>query len=90
VNERSKCPYCSGSGQLTCARCYGLQKIKLRRGAEGGGEGGRIEEEPCPSCLGVGTVVCINCKGDGLAIPVMLDKKVSRDPETRLEEYGMG
>lgn len=90
VNERSKCPYCSGSGQLTCARCCGLQSISIRRGAEGGGEGGRVEKEPCPSCLGVGTVLCINCKGDGLAIPVMLDKKVSRDPETRLEEYGMG
>lgn len=30
VNERSKCPYCSGSGQLTCARCYGQQTVSYR------------------------------------------------------------
>ena len=121
VNERSKCPYCSGSGQLTCARCYGQQTVSYRTadgqvsacvGGVGGVQAGRragpltarhgpttqpptdtnqqIEQHPCPSCMGAGTVTCINCKGDGLAIPVMLDKKVSRDPETRLEEYGMG
>jgi hypothetical protein len=44
----------------------------------------------CPRCMGSGSLKCINCKGDGLALPVMLNKKVSRDPETRLEEYGMG
>ena len=58
--------------QLTCARCYGQQTIAYKTPSGG------VEEHPCPSCLGVGTVVCINCKGDGLAIPVMLDKKVGR------------
>lgn len=47
-----------------------------------------MEEEACPSCFGVGTIVCINCKGDGLAIPVMLDKKVSRDPVSEGREGG--
>lgn len=47
-----------------------------------------MEEEACPSCFGVGTIVCINCKGDGLAIPTMLDKKVSRDPVREWGEEG--
>jgi DnaJ-class molecular chaperone len=50
----------------------------------------QVEERDCPTCYGSGFITCINCKGDGLAIPVMLNKRTSRDPETRLEEYGLG
>lgn len=50
----------------------------------------QVEEKDCPTCQGSGYITCINCKGDGLAIPVMLNKKLSRDPETRLEALGLG
>jgi hypothetical protein len=35
-------------------------------------------------------ITCINCKGDGRTVPIFLNKQTSRDPESELEEIGMG
>jgi hypothetical protein len=57
VNERSKCPYCSGSGQLTCARCYGQQTVSYRTADGQVGRVGRerkgreTETDPGSACL---------------------------------------
>jgi DnaJ-class molecular chaperone len=85
VKERSQCPYCSGSGQLTCATCLGGGTVMLagRAGSSAG------SKQSCPSCEGNGYITCVNCKGDGKVVPTMLDGTVSRDPESELEDIGM-
>lgn len=50
----------------------------------------QVQEQDCPNCEGTGAVTCLNCRGDGLALPVILNKRVSRDPESRLEALGLG
>ena len=40
-------------------------------------------------CGGRTVHTCENCKGRGRFIPTMLDARVSRDPETELEEIGL-
>lgn len=75
MEEESKCPYCQGAGILPCASCSASGKCELSN---------------CKTCSGAGHLNCINCKGEGLAVPLALDKKVNRDPDTPLERYGFG
>merc|ERR1712146_520987 len=75
MEEESKCPYCQGAGILPCAPCNGS---------------GQCKSSNCKICAGAGHLNCINCKGEGLAVPLALDKKVNRDPDTPLERYGFG
>uniref|UniRef100_A0A7S2V166 Uncharacterized protein n=1 Tax=Fibrocapsa japonica TaxID=94617 RepID=A0A7S2V166_9STRA len=84
VNSRKLCPYCTGKGTLTCAHCLGtggILSINPDTGAEL-----RVD---CPECNSMGSVTCVNCKGDGRAVPLILDRKTSRDPENKLEEAGI-
>ena len=86
VQSRSSCPYCTPGptpGRLACAECLGTGLLL-------GVDGDTKTKCVCPRCNGRGTVVCVNCKGDGRALPTILDAKVSRDPETEMEEVGMG
>ncbi|CAM9361474.1 unnamed protein product [Discosporangium mesarthrocarpum] len=89
VRELTQCPYCRSSGQLPCALCFGLGSVQVVEGAVGG-VGGRLVTRTCPACLGKTYVTCINCKGDGRAMPNFLNKKVSRDPESEIEDVGYG
>uniref|UniRef100_A0A7S1XU55 Uncharacterized protein n=1 Tax=Phaeomonas parva TaxID=124430 RepID=A0A7S1XU55_9STRA len=77
---RSACPYCVGEGRLPCAVCWGTGKVTL---ADTG------VEADCPACNGRGKGICINCKGDGRMVPLMLDRRVARDPEDELEDIGL-
>ena len=60
--------------RLACAACLGT---------------GLTDGEPCRLCGGRTVHTCENCKGRGRFIPTMLDARVSRDPETELEEIGL-
>ncbi|CAN0062534.1 unnamed protein product, partial [Heterosigma akashiwo] len=81
VAERAKCPYCTGDGRLTCVRCLGAGMLPAA--ADGGAAC------KCGFCEGKGFVTCVNCKGDGRAVPLMLNRKASRDPESELEDVGI-
>jgi DnaJ-class molecular chaperone len=83
VRERAQCPYCIGTGQLTCATCLGCGVVTSTR------EDGVAMQQSCPDCEGTGYTTCINCKGDGRLVPTMLDTSVSRDPESELDDIGM-
>mmetsp|Transcript_29631 Transcript_29631/g.60554 ORF Transcript_29631/g.60554 Transcript_29631/m.60554 type:complete len:158 (-) Transcript_29631:247-720(-) len=84
VKQRSQCPYCTGCGQLTCAKCLGGGSVTMVTGTGSVGA-----KQSCPSCDGNGFITCVNCKGDGRIVPTMLDGTVSRDPESELEDLGM-
>ncbi|CEM11567.1 unnamed protein product [Vitrella brassicaformis CCMP3155] len=90
VKSRDNCAFCKGSGALVCGNCHGNRFVLMKRG------GGNIEEADedcrrytCPTCNGLGIVTCVNCQGDGLAIPPVLNRKRSRDPEGPLEDRGL-
>ena len=74
VKKSKQCPYCDGTGAIACAACLGT---------------GLTDGEPCRLCGGRTVHTCENCKGRGRFIPTMLDARVSRDPETELEEIGL-
>ena len=84
VTKDNLCPYCVGSGQLTCAQCCGTGTLVMSNQ-----ETGKEVSMACPMCGGRAQITCINCKGDGRSTPVMLDRKASRDPETEMEDVGM-
>jgi len=75
VKKSKQCPYCDGAGTITCAHCLGTLVA-----ADG---------SPCHVCEGRGVHTCENCKGRGRAVPLMLDARISRDPENELEEVGV-
>ena len=77
--KSKQCPYCMGTGAITCARCLGSGVVMNAAG----------ESAPCPMCNGQCVHSCENCKGRGRFIPTMLDARVSRDPESELEEIGL-
>ena len=74
VKKSKQCPYCDGTGAIACAACLGT---------------GLTDGEPCRLCGGRTVHTCENCKGRGRFIPTLLDARVSRDPETELEELGL-
>uniref|UniRef100_A0A7R9U8V3 CR-type domain-containing protein n=1 Tax=Pinguiococcus pyrenoidosus TaxID=172671 RepID=A0A7R9U8V3_9STRA len=82
--KRNACPYCVGTGRLTCAVCWGAGKVEIA-----GAQGSQTVVVDCPNCAGKGQTTCVNCKGDGRLVPLMLDRRASRDPEDELEEIGL-
>lgn len=68
-----------GTGGLTCAECLGTGTRTTTAG----------ETLTCGLCSGQGVHSCENCKGRGRFIPTMLDSRISRDPESELEELGL-
>lgn len=96
VKELTACPYCRSSGQLPCATCYGVGSVTIpdmdtavvSSGGGGGGGGVTTTTLTCPSCRGKTFISCVNCKGDGRGVPLFLNKKVSRDPESEIEDVG--
>ena len=85
MRQRSHCPYCKGRGRLTCALCCGTGVVQVAVAGQS-----QMTVADCPLCSGKGETTCINCKGDGRLVPLMLDRRASRDPEDELEEIGMG
>ena len=79
VKSSKNCPYCEGTGSITCADCLG----STTRMTAGG------EVLACKTCDARGVHTCENCKGRGRFIPSFLDKRASRDPESELEEIGL-
>eukprot|EP00622_Pseudochattonella_farcimen_P002598 FR737563.1.p1 GENE.FR737563.1~~FR737563.1.p1 ORF type:complete len:156 (-),score=13.72 FR737563.1:136-603(-) len=87
MKKRSQCPYCQSSpGRITCAQCLGTGSLAVTE--ERAGEV-HTRTCACDKCRGSGFVTCINCKGDGRAVPLMLNTFQSRDPESEMEDLGM-
>ncbi|CAM9195043.1 unnamed protein product [Ectocarpus sp. 12 AP-2014] len=87
VKELTACPYCRSTGQLPCATCYGVGSITVLDTVASSNEV-TTTTLTCPSCRGKGFITCVNCKGDGRGVPLFLNKKVSRDPESEIEDVG--
>lgn len=68
-----------GTGGITCASCLGTGFVTTSAG----------ERVACGMCDGQKVHTCENCKGRGRFIPTMLDSRISRDPESELEEVGL-
>jgi hypothetical protein len=64
VKDRLKCPYCEGTGIITCARCLGSSQLATRDPVTG-----EMSYAGCEYCESSGSVVCINCQGSGLNVP---------------------
>ena len=79
VKASKRCPYCMGTGQIECASCLGAG-VRTTLGGD---------EVMCGVCNGRGVHSCENCKGRGRFIPTLLDARISRDPESELEEVGL-
>ena len=75
VKKREVCPFCAGKGTLPCAQCFGSGVILVQTG-----DGLRLSI-PCKSCKGEREIDCNICKGDGLAIPKILERKLVDTPE---------
>lgn len=94
VKELTACPYCRSSGQLPCATCYGVGSVTIpdvdtaTLAASGSSGVVTTTTRTCPSCRGKTFISCVNCKGDGRGVPLFLNKKVSRDPESEIEDVG--
>ncbi|CAM9227648.1 unnamed protein product [Choristocarpus tenellus] len=89
VKELTECPYCRSSGQLPCGTCFGAGSVRVAQQA-GPNTAPDLVSVTCPECNGKTYITCINCKGDGRAVPNFLNKKVSRDPESEIEDVGYG
>ena len=55
VQERLKCVYCDGTGEILCGHCLGSPSS--------------VALKTCDNCEDTGSVVCINCQGSGLSVP---------------------
>lgn len=94
MKELTACPYCRSSGQLPCATCYGVGSVTIpdvdTATLAASGSSGVVTTTTltCPSCRGKTFISCVNCKGDGRGVPLFLNKKVSRDPESEIEDVG--
>ena len=87
VKELTACPYCRSSGQLPCATCYGVGSVSI---TDTMASSSAVTPTilTCPSCRGKTFITCVNCRGDGRGVPLFLNKKVSRDPESEIEDVG--
>lgn len=54
VTQSGDCPYCGGSGELTCSYCMGAGTI-----------GFGMFANICPACGGAGKIKCSSCNGTG-------------------------
>jgi hypothetical protein len=64
VKDRLKCPYCDGTGIITCGICLGTSQL-----ASVDAGTGTVTFSGCDTCESSGNVVCINCQGSGLNVP---------------------
>jgi len=60
-----RCPYCSGSGYLTCMACSGTGKIHEPATADAA-SASSAEARECETCSGTGKVLCVSCLGTGM------------------------
>ena len=77
THARSWNRYCEG-GVITCGMCLGEGNVIPQKAS--GGDGGSMASQlqskcKCPNCGGIGVVACVNCKGEGVTIPIMLQRK---------------
>jgi|MDSY01.1.fsa_nt_gb hypothetical protein len=83
MKQRIQCPFCEGSGVLTCAAC-----LKTGRTMSSSGD-----PCVCGNCGGIGVVACVICKGEGTSVPVALQRKELALPgdefDLALEEMGI-
>jgi len=84
VQDRLKCMYCEGTGQLLCGWCLGTGKLSYNS------ETGELVTEDCDNCEGTSTVVCINCQGSGLTIPEDIFAMMGDNEEGWSEEDYLG
>eukprot|EP00904_Undaria_pinnatifida_P004877 jgi/Undpi1/1519/HiC_scaffold_11.g04909.m1 len=87
VKELTACPYCRSTGQLACATCYGIGSVSIPDTIDSS-NAVTTTTLTCPSCRGQTFITCVNCRGDGRGVPLFLNKKVSRDPESEIEDVG--
>lgn len=93
VKELTACPYCRSTGQLPCATCFGVGSVSIPDMVTSSGLAATATTTTtttltCPCCRGKTFITCVNCKGDGRGVPLFLNKKVSRDPESEIEDVG--
>ncbi len=50
-DDDKKCPYCQGTGQIVCGKCFGSKIVN--------------DSIRCSCCDGNGFIECLNCKGVG-------------------------
>ena len=74
VISRSDCPYCQGAGKLPCAQCYG-SGVMLVKTAGAADDPALRMSVPCSCCKGTALITCVICRGDGQAVPVLLEQK---------------
>jgi hypothetical protein len=72
VISRSDCPYCQGVGKLPCAQCYGSGVLLVKPAGAGDAAPTSV---PCTCCKGTALIMCVICRGDGQAVPVLLEQK---------------
>lgn len=87
VKELTSCPYCRSTGQLACATCFGMGSVSIKDTLRSTGEPSTVTLT-CPCCSGKTYITCVNCRGDGRGVPLFLNKKASRDPESEIEDVG--
>mmetsp|Transcript_9134 Transcript_9134/g.21507 ORF Transcript_9134/g.21507 Transcript_9134/m.21507 type:complete len:302 (+) Transcript_9134:88-993(+) len=104
MKQRIVCPYCEG-GVITCGMCLGEGNV-IPQKMSSGGSGNDAGPSPgsmasqlqsqcgCPNCGGIGVVACVNCKGEGVTIPIMLQRKQNEfgsvdEFDIALEEMGL-
>jgi hypothetical protein len=84
MKQRIQCPFCEGTGVLTCAKCLNTGRIPS---PDGDGE------IVCDNCGGIGVVSCVICKGEGTSVPITLQRKELAMPEDdfdlALEDMGI-
>ena len=76
-------PRRSGEGRIKCGVCLGTETVTYMAAD------GSMVTQACPECGGCGDVSCVNCKGTGRMSPLFLDSRISRDPESELEDVGI-
>jgi len=91
MKQRILCPYCEGSGVITCGACCGCGRtVPAGTAAE---EINDAAASQCNTCGGLGVVACVNCKGEGVTVPVVLQRKEMKDVvdefDLALEEMGI-
>jgi len=94
MKQRILCPYCEGSGVITCGACCGCGRtVPVGANNVVPGTGGEAAVSQCATCGGLGVVACVNCKGEGVTVPVVLQRKEMKDVldefDLALEEMGI-
>ena len=59
-----RCPYCEGSGYLSCMSCDASGAVTVKAEAADGTI--TTESRECETCSGTGKVLCVSCLGTGM------------------------